>query len=43
MGARFFWDTNVRVEVVADPRLADQNPSFRGDEDGNGVGAGAYP
>ena len=40
MRARFGWDRHVRVQVVADLTLADQNPSFWCDEDGDGVGAG---
>ena len=40
MRARFSWDRHVRVQVVADRLLAHQNaPPFRGDEDGDGVGA----
>ena len=40
MRARFFRDSRVRFQVVLDRVLADEDCSCRGDEDGDGVGAG---
>jgi hypothetical protein len=39
MGACFFWDSRVRVQVVLDRALADEDRSCWRDEDGDDVGA----